>query len=60
VTAAHEVLVRTRHEQGLPEHVEDEGALAQIALLLNVADGAPRKGAAAEIASGVADAMPSG
>jgi hypothetical protein len=35
-------LVEARIEQGLPEHVEDEGVLAQVAQLLN-ADDAARK-----------------
>jgi hypothetical protein len=34
MSAAHELLVRTRREQSLPEHIEDEGVLAQIAALL--------------------------
>jgi hypothetical protein len=39
-------LLKARIEQGLPEHVEDHGVLAQIATLLNADDGA-RKSARA-------------
>jgi hypothetical protein len=34
---------RTRRDQGVPEHVEDEGVLAQIAHLLNADDGARKR-----------------
>jgi hypothetical protein len=34
---------RTRAEQKMPEHVEDQGVLAQIAQLLNADDGARKR-----------------
>jgi hypothetical protein len=40
VTGA-DIARRTRSDQGLAEHVEDEGVLAQIAQLLNATNAGP-------------------
>jgi hypothetical protein len=56
MSAAHELLVSSRKKQGLPAALEDESAVEQIAMLLNVATPRPTSEGLPKNGSGTADA----